>query len=329
MEAVTMRAVNRRTMMGMGVAAVTMSRGITAFAQTPDASPAASPVTGEREVVHAQGTTYVPLFPERVLAMGDEWILTDLLELGITPVASSSTYGDRFIGIPEEQTEGIETFSLFTGLDVEQLVAIAPDLIVVPDYVFGYLDGLYETLSQIAPTVSIAATSRSREAFVELAAVFGLEADAEAILSTLDADIAAAKAELALDGQTVTLATVYPGEPSVTLWLTTVLVEAEMLVDLGLTLVPDAEDYEVDQLGRAYLSVEQVNAITGETLIMLQTTDSDEENATYDAVIGDALWGTIPAVQNDRVFVVERIGYPGTVSGRRELLATYRGIFGA
>ena len=38
--------------------------------------------------------------------------------------------------------------------------------------------------------------------------------------------------------------------------------------------------------------------------------------------------GIDPAVQHDRVFIIERIGYPGAIPDRRGLLTRYQEIFG-
>jgi iron complex transport system substrate-binding protein len=205
---------------------------------------------------------------------------------------------------------------------------LEPDLFVVPDYVFDYVENLYEQLSQFAPVVAVADHPDWRDEYRFVGSIFGKEALADELIANLADAVTTTALELALEEQTVTVATIYPGEPSITLWLTTGIAQTDVLVQLGLTLAPDAAGFTVDDIGRAQLSVEQVNELTGETLIMLQTTTSDEEQTTFDLVTGDPLWQTIPAVQNERVFILERIGYPGEVRGRLALLADYRTIFG-
>lgn len=321
--------INRRSF-GGGAAAAIASIGFRRHgaAGDPAASPAASPTDDARLIVHARGETLVPANPTRVIAVGDEFLLADLLDFGIKPIASSASYGDSFIGLPADEVEGITPF-LFYQADIEQLLMMEPDLFVIPDYVFDYVENLYEQLSQFAPVVAVADQPDWRDEYRFVASIFGKETEADARISDLTGAVATAAADLSLDGQTVTVATVYPGEPSVTLWLTPGIAQTDVLVGLGLTLLPDAADFTVDDIGRASISVEQVNELTGDTLIMLQTTTSDQEQETFSVVTDDPLWQTIPAVQSGRVFVLERIGYPGEVRGRLALIDEYRSIFGA
>ena len=36
----------------------------------------------------------------------------------------------------------------------------------------------------------------------------------------------------------------------------------------------------------------------------------------------------VPAVKNDRLVVIERIGYPGAITGRRSLVEMYQRVYG-
>ena len=80
----------------------------TLAAQTPVATPG-----GVREFTDARGITLqIPTLPQRVLALGEELLLADLLELGITPAASSGNYSDRYVGIDLALTEGLMPYSM-------------------------------------------------------------------------------------------------------------------------------------------------------------------------------------------------------------------------
>ncbi|MGC4108298.1 MAG: ABC transporter substrate-binding protein [Thermomicrobiales bacterium] len=326
------KAVGRREFVRGGAVAgiaigVAGGAGPVAWAETPVASPEASPAVGTRSIEHARGTSVIPADPQRVIALGDEFVLADLLDLGIVPVASTATYGDRFIGIPEERTEGIVPLWLWE-LDVEAMVALAPDLIVAPDYVFQAQPDGYETLSQLAPVVAIPDDPDWVVDFQFIAAIFGKESLADELLAGLDAEIADAAEVLGVAGQTVSVVTVYPGDTSVTAWMLPQLMQVDILMQLGLEIRPDAETLEHDAAGRAAISLEEVKVIDGETIVMLQTADAEDEVASLEEVTANPLWSTIPAVQADRVFITERVGYPGSISGRRAFLETCGEIFG-
>lgn len=317
------------TIAGIAVGAVGMGGGVRAA--TPVASPetGATPAGGEgtRTIEHARGVTEIPASPQRVIALGDEFLLADLLDLGIVPLASTATYGDRFIGIPAERTAGIVPLYLW-DLDVEAMVALAPDLIVVPDYVFQAQPDGYQTLSQLAPVVAIGDDPDWAAEFRFTAAIFRKEAEAETLLAGLDDEIATAAGSLGVGGQTVSVVTVYPGDTAVTAWMLPQVMQVDILMQLGLEIRPDAASVEHDAAGRAAISLEAVKLIDGETIVMLQTADAADEVASLEEVMANPLWETIPAVQADRVFVTERVGYPGSLSGRRAFLATCGEIFG-
>lgn len=294
---------------------------------TPDASPAAS--DGTREIVHPRGTTLVPANPQRVINLGEEWLLADLLELGIEPIATTATYVDGFVGIDTDYEPEIPLFTTFE-IDFEALIPLNADLIISQDYLFDLSADLYETLSQIAPVVSVPRSEDWHENYLTLAAIFGKEAEAQATIDALEADIAATATELDLTGQTITFATVYPGGDGFALWLTGANPIVDIALALGAEVLPAAAGFDTDANGRAWMSLEQVSEIQGETLIMLQTfaVEAEGEGESFEEVTATELWQTIPAVQNDQVFVIERVGFPGEVAGRRALLAKYREIFG-
>lgn len=321
--------INRRTLTGSLASASVL--GILGAGRTlGQATPGASPIaTGDtREIVHPRGTTVIPANPQRVVALGEEWLLADLLSLGVTPVASSGNYVSGYVGIDPSYQPEIPVFTT-SELDIETLVGLQPDLILVTNISFDFMEGLYENLSQIAPTVAVPDVNVWQENYRTLAAMFDQEASANAEITALEEEIAAAAAQLDLAGQTVSVATVYPGGDGFALWLTDQLPIVDLLIDLGLTVLPDATKFEIDANGRAWMSLEQVSEVQGHTLVMLQTfsAETDGEDGSFDEVTATELWQTIPAVQNDRVFVVERVGFPGEITGRRALLAEYREIF--
>ncbi len=324
-----MRLHRRRLATGLAATPVMAALGLerTLAQATPDASPVATGDT--REIVHPRGTTIIPANPQRVINLGEEWLLADMLELGVRPIATTATYVDGFVGIDTDYEPEIPLFTTFE-MDIESLIPLEADLIVSQDYLFDLSADLYETLSQIAPVVSIPRSDDWHENYLTLAAVFGKEAEAQATIDALEGEIAATAAELDLTGQTITFATVYPGGDGFALWLTGINPIVGVVLDLGAEVLPSADGYDLDGNGRAWMSLEQVSEIQGDTLIMLQTfaVQAEGETEAFDEVTGTDLWQTVPAVQNDQVFIIERVGFPGEVAGRRKILDAYREIFG-
>lgn len=320
-----------RRALAKGLTATSLVAALGVERTLAQATPAASPdSSGEtREIVHPRGTSVIPANPQRVINLGEEWLLADMLELGIRPIATTATYVDGFVGIDADYEPEVPLFTTFE-IDIESLIPLEADLIVSQDYLFDLSADLYETLSQIAPVVSIPRSADWHENYLTLAAVFGKEAEAQATIDALEDEIAATAVDLDLTGRTVSFATVYPGGDGFALWLTGANPIVDVVLDLGAEVLPSAEGYDLDANGRAWMSLEQVSEIQGETLIMLQTfaVEAEGETEAFDEVTGTDLWQTVPAVQNDRVFIIERVGFPGEVAGRRGILDAYREIFG-
>lgn len=291
-----------------------------ALAQTPSAD--------TRQIDDMRGTQTIPANPQAVLALGEEFLLADLLELGIKPIAAAGNYPDVYVGIDQALTEGLEPFSLWE-MDIEQLSLLEMDLILVPEIYYTSQSEGFDMIGELAPMVVLPNSGDWRENFAFLASVFGKEDEAASKVADLDAEIEQTTADLSLDGQTVTFATIYPAASELTLWLTDGQAFVEIGQNLGLTVVPDAANFEPDPIGRVRISLEQVTELQGDTLIMMQTTGglSEEEDASYKQLTESPTFKSIPAAQNGRVFVWERVGFPGDVPGRRNLLAKYRETF--
>lgn len=319
---------NRRKLLISTIGGVAVAANAGALvAQTPAATP-----SGEtREFTDSRGNVLqIPIAPQRVLALGEELLLADLLELGVKPASSSGNYPEKYVGIDPALTEGLTPFSMWE-MDIEDIILVEPDLVLLPENYYPFAPEAFDTIAQLAPLVTLPTTTDWRSDFRFIASVFQLDELAEEKIAELDADFEATKTDLAVEGQTVSFASIYPGATDVTLWLTDQAQTVNVAVALGLEIVPDAADYQVDQIGRVWISFERSNEITGDTLIMLQSTGglAPEEETSYAEYTASEAWQTLPAVQNDRVFVIERVGHPGLVPGRRSLLAEYRRIFGA
>ena len=317
----------RRLIAGASRALAVGAFGRVALAAAQSSTPAA----GGREITDARGEVItIPADPGRIVALGEEFLLADLLELGVKPAESSANYLTEYVGIDPALTEGLTPFLLWDA-DLESFVALEPDLILIPQIYWDVNPDMFATIAQIATTVVLPSTDSWQDDFRFLASVFGEEELADSLIADLEEETEATKSALAIEGESVSYVTVYPGGTDLTLWTLPAVEIVEIGVALGLTVLPDPADLEPDRVGRVYISLELANMITGDTLIMLQTRAgmSEEEDTALEDVLGSELFQSVPAVQNDRVFTLERVGFPGEISGRRKLLTAYTEIFGS
>lgn len=191
-----------RTKLGSVVAAVALL-ALTACGQasgTP--SPSGSDAQGNGattvSITHAQGTTEVPLNPEKVYVF-DLGVLDSLDALGVDVA-----------GVPEAVYP--ESLAKFGGSDVERIgsmkepdfeaiAAGAPDLIIIS----GRTAGSYEELSKIAKTVDLSADNSDlmgsfEDNVTNLGKIFDKEAEVTAKLTEIEAQVAATKAKAATAG---------------------------------------------------------------------------------------------------------------------------------
>ncbi|MBI1298526.1 ABC transporter substrate-binding protein [bacterium] len=237
--------------------------------------------------------------------------------LGIQPLASTVNLPDAVPGIPAEALAGIQLFSS-TQVNLESLAELQPDLIIGNRY-FVEAAG-YDTLSQLAPTVVLSNTL-PLHAYVETASFFGLEESAQAEVDAHLANVAQATEELGEDRPTVSVATIYAGA-AIGVWATGPTSAPQSLLDLGVTLRPDPAvlGNALAANGRAWLSLEQISLLDGDRLLLLQSSAIEGEDAAVEEIQNNAIWATLPAVQNEQVYVLNRLGYPG-FTGQQQLLA--------
>ena len=248
----------------------------------------------------------------RVVVLGEDFLLADVLALGIAPVAATSTLGDTFSGI-ERDTGGIEPLDQLQ-LNAEQLAALRPDTLIVGQYVVDEVG--IEPLESVADTIVVPNDSDWRAAFTGLADEVGAVDAGEELLADYDAAVDAADEALP-DDVTVSMPTVYSGE-NLAVWTDGPVNIPSTFLDAGVTLDPGAGELDGEQNGRVYLSLERIGELDGDVIVMLQSDGVEGEDAALEAVRSGELWETLPAVREDRVVVVDRLGYAG-VEGRIRL----------
>jgi iron complex transport system substrate-binding protein len=260
---------------------------------------------------------------ERVLALGEERLLADLLALGIRPVASSANVvvDGGFVGFDAAEVEGIEPL-LSTDPNIEHLAVLQPEVVVASEFVVDNLGR--DVLDGLGTVVEVPEDDAEAQILL-LGDAFDRREEAEALVAELDEAITAGRdavATLPDESRTVSVATVYPG-PTVAAWVDGPVDVPATLLALGFTLRPGADDVSGVEggatEGRAYLSEEQIGLFDAGTMVTMQSEHVEGEDAALDAMAEDPLWVDLPAVRSGRVFTVDRLGYPG-IAGQIRLV---------
>jgi iron complex transport system substrate-binding protein len=276
------------------------------------AGPTASPTPGTRIVQTPNGSVTVSSQPKRVVALGEEFMLANLLDLGIKPIAStaSASQGDFILWKAAPSLSGIEPLSN-SEPDLEELVALKPDLIIGWK---GFTERIgYDTLTRIAPTVAVNELGDFRQTYRDMAAVFGKESDANARIVAYENAAKAAGTELKASARKISVATIFPGG-SVTVYSDAGADAPSVIVDMGFQLSPDKVTLPPTRsLGRAAISLEQLNVLKGDTIVLVQSSSIEGEDAAVQEVTASPTWRSLPAAGAGRVRTIDRFGFPGLV----------------
>lgn len=260
----------------------------------------------------------------RIVSLGEERFLADLLALDVRPIASTANVivEGTFVGLDEFDTEGIEPLPA-SEANIELLASQEADVIVVNEFVLDTLG--QEVFDGMKVDLVVIPDGSAEEQMRALGEAFGREAEAEKLIADLEAKIEEGRTELAdvpESERVVSVATIYSG-PTLAAWVDGPVDVPATLLALGYTLRPDAEAAAgipggpTD--GRAYLSEEQIGLFDAPTLVLMQTPYVEGEDAAIEAMESRPLWAQLPAVEAGNVITVDRLGYPG-IAGRIRLV---------
>lgn len=249
-----------------------------------------------RAVEHALGTTQVPLEPRRVVSLTGSSDMDALLALGFEPVAAGANYpaedgGYRFgYWLEPDETEGIEPVTIRPEPNIEQIAALAPDLIVGHS---SGLESIYDRLSEFAPTVAHEYTSRWDRAIRLYGRVLNRSDRAESVVSEIQATVDEAASRLPEDRPRVALFGA-PGPDGIYLYLPEIEGgPGRVLNDLGL-LPPQAALDAGPEVGLEGLSVLQ------EADVLFGLGYSAEGSDPLDQIEAEEVFRQIPAVAAGR-----------------------------
>lgn len=251
--------------------------------------------TEPHTVVHAMGETEVVANPQRVIVL-DSSFLDAAIALGVTPIGAPEGVAGR--GLPAylgDDLAGIEIIGETTTPNLELIASMTPDLIIGAKVRH---EALYETLSQIAPTVMSESSGTNWTEQVRLTAdALGLQDAADTLLADFEARAAQVGTDIAAAGKTASIVRFIPGQ--------TRLYGPETFSGSVLTLVgfdlgtAEAKGYD-PAYSMALISEEQIELINSDVIFTTTLADNGSARPGF-----EALWSTLPAVQNGMRFDIQ------------------------
>lgn len=250
-----------------------------------------------RLVRHAAGVTRVPTHPERICALA---AADELLSIGVEPIAHAINDGN-FPDYLRDRLADVPWIPNVYGAhlpDLEAIVRVRPDLIITRTQ----SRKTYAQLSRIAPTVVLFDhMEHYRQRVLDVGAIIGRRAAAEARVAWYDAKVAAARAALhrAAPGQSVAVMRVRPkhyrlhgGDHNV---------DPVLYDDLGMARPRLVRD-------RGWSSTTSPEALLGLDAdhIIISADLAPGSERTYAELFAHPIWARVPAVRAGRVLRISR-----------------------
>jgi iron complex transport system substrate-binding protein len=288
------------------------------------ASAAGATTTGVAEAATTAPPASTSPVGDRVVVLAEEFVLADVLALGIEPVASTAAVVEvGFQGLDGYETGGIEVLPM-TSLNIEHLASIRPDTIVTLQF---WVDQIGEdVLRGTADLLVIPDGLSNAERLTVLGELLGRPDEAAAVRA--DLETAMRRADDAVpDDCVVSLAAIYPG-PSPAAFVAGPWEIPTSILATGCALDPDPTVATPDQNGRVFLSLEELGILDAPKLVLLQSPAVEGEDAAVDEIAANPLWVQLPAVRSGDVVTFDRLGYPGA-SGQIRFLEEFAALFAA
>jgi iron complex transport system substrate-binding protein len=246
-----------------------------------------------RAVEHAMGESEVPESPERVVVL-DTGELDSAMTLGVTPVGAVEAVPGE--GFPSylEGTEDIEVVGTVEEPNLETISTLEPDLILSSSLRH---EGIYDQLSQIAPTVFTQETGVTwRENFDKHAEALDREDEAEEIVAGYESRVEEFRSAVGEDPPEVSVVRFIAGDTRIYQKESFV---GTVLEDAGL---PRPESQDVDDFALLNVGKEAIPDMAGD--VIFTTVYGDASETSLEDITNDPLWQNLEAVRQGRVYEV-------------------------
>jgi iron complex transport system substrate-binding protein len=255
---------------------------------------------GSVTIKHVFGETKIPGPPKRVVSAGytDQ---DDLLALGVVPVAVTNWFGDQPFGVwpwalPKLGTAQPVVLDLSNGIQVDQIAACKPDLIVATNA--GLDADIYTKLSSIAPTVAQSGQDAFFEPWKDQAAAIGQAVlkfdEMRTLVSALDDKfVNAGKNNASFSGKKVFVVRgAFVGDA---LQITPAGWRTDFLTQMGFVIPDGIDNYAKGN--EALVPRDRAASVLDEADALIWTTESDEEQA---ALLADPTFAQLKATRTNR-----------------------------
>jgi iron complex transport system substrate-binding protein len=239
--------------------------------------------SGAVTITHAFGQTTVPTAPKRVVSAGFTE-QDDLLAVGVVPIATTEWFGNEPFAVwpwaqPKLGTAQPTVLSLSNGIQIDQIAALKPDLIVATNA--GVDADTYLKLSAIAPTIPQSGVDAFFEPWKDQANIIGkatFQADKmTSMISAIDDGFTNVaknnpqfkdKKILLLQGNTFWQNSVIAKLPG---WRT------DYVTEMGFTVADSITPFAHDD--RAIIPLAQIGPVLDAADVLVWSTESDDDVA--------------------------------------------------
>ncbi|MEM8619127.1 MAG: iron-siderophore ABC transporter substrate-binding protein [Actinomycetota bacterium] len=267
------------------------------------------------------GSFEVPGAPERIVVVDPIIALPTALDLGVpivgTSFAADGTSANELVG-PDELTDMVEVAVFGSTSGLESIAAADPDLIIASP---GSVEE-FELTQQIAPSVPFVVSGEWRDDARLVAEALGAPDELDAQIAAYDdrATELAARIDDELGDPSVAVVRVRPDAIRVH---TNLHFAGNVIEDAGLR-IPDRWTFErsddpLENVNNRFVTIspELLGDLTDADYIIVMphgraTDTADAVQEAFDQVATNPLWQTLPAVQDNNVFVADRYWLAGS-----------------
>jgi iron complex transport system substrate-binding protein len=259
---------------------------------------------GSVTIKHAFGETKIPGPPKRVVSAGytDQ---DDLLAVGVVPVAVTNWFGDQPFGVwpwalPKLGTAQPVVLDLSNGIQIDQIAACKPDLIIATNA--GLDADTYAKLTAIAPTIAQSGEDAFFEPWKGQATTIGQavfkDAEMSALIAAVDDRFVKAGKDAETNGAAFSGKKVFlvrgnfAGDVA---QITPAGWRTDFLAQMGF-VIPDGIDVYVKG-GEASVPRDRAASVLDEADVLIWTTESDEEQV---ALLADPTFAQLKATKTNR-----------------------------
>lgn len=251
-----------------------------------------------RVIQHEMGETCIPNTPRRVITLFIH-TLANSLALGVRPIASTYITGFPLPEYLEGKVNGIESVGGADGPHLEKVLKLKPDLILST----SRLEGIYQQLSYIAPTVALSLPFPPpswKEQLEELAQILDKEDVSQQLMNDYWQRITELKQALG-DRRHTLKVSIANTSSEYGIWAYGEKHYSGMVLsDIGLQrpLAQQGDFFYIENI-----SQEKLSDIDGDVLFFVSW-ERDEDKKTLEKLQQNPLWKQLKVVQENKVYFV-------------------------